>query len=393
MGRRAPKRKKAARARIAKRAAFLPFARPTIDERTIAAVGKVLRSGWITTGPHVQALESALSKYLGGRPVRTFTSATAALEIGLQVCGIGPGDEVIVPAMTFAATANVVVRVGARPVFVDVELATRNIDLAQAEHAVTGHTRAIMPVHFAGLPVEMDTLYDLARRRGLRVVEDAAHAIGSSYKGRRIGSFGDLAAFSFHPNKNMTTIEGGALSFGNPEEVGTAERLRFHGIAPGAAGEMDVLSPGGKYNLSDVAACIGRLQLSQLEGFNRQRRKLVARYFKHLHSDTALLLPARGDAGHSWHMFAPLLQLDKLRIGRREFIGRMREQGIAVGVHYPALHLFSFYRKSGYRRGQFPNAERIGDSTITLPLFPRMTLNDVDRVCDVCTQVLAETRR
>jgi len=168
--------------------------------------------------------------------VRTFTSATGALEVALQVCGIGPGDEVIVPAMTFAATANVVVRVGAKPVFVDVELATRNIDVAQVERAVTARTRAIMPVHFSGLPVELGALYDLAQRRGLRVVEDAAHAIGSRYKGRRIGSFGDLVAFSFHPNKNMTTIEGGALSFGDSAEVTSAERFRFHGIASAADG-------------------------------------------------------------------------------------------------------------------------------------------------------------
>lgn len=353
----------------------------------------MLRSGWIASGPQVKAFEAALSRYLGARPVRTFTSATGALEVALQVCGIGPGDEVIVPAMTFAATANVVVRVGARPVFVDVELATRNIDVAQAEHAITARTRAIMPVHFAGLPVDMDALYSLARRRGLRVVEDAAHAIGSSYKGRRIGSFGDLAAFSFHPNKNMTTIEGGALSFGNPAEVGIAERLRFHGIASGAGGEMDVLCAGGKYNLSDVAACVGLAQLPRLEAFNKQRRTLVARYFKRLRTDPALLLPARGDAGHSWHMFAPLLPLDKLRIGRIQFIERMRQHGIGVGVHYPALHHFSFYRQMGYRSGQFPDAEHIGRSTVTLPLFPAMSIKDVDRVCAACAQVLAESRR
>jgi len=376
-----------------KKAAFLPFARPTIDARTIAAVGTVLRSGWIASGPKVKALESALSRYLGGRPVRTFTSATGALEVALQVCGIGPGDEVIVPAMTFAATANVVVRVGAKPVFVDVELSTRNIDVAQAESAVTTRTRAVMPVHFSGLPVAMNGLYDLARRHGLRVVEDAAHAIGTSYRGQRIGSFGDLVAFSFHPNKNMTTIEGGALSFANPEEVEAAEQLRFHGIAPGPQGEMDVLSAGGKFNLSDVAACIGLEQLPRLDGFNRQRRKLVARYFKRLRTNSALLLPERGDSGHSWHMFAPLLQLEQLRIGRSEFIARMRDLGIGVGVHYPALHLFSFYRQLGYRPGQFPNAERIGRSTVTLPLFPSMTLNDVDRVCEACTRILAETRR
>ena len=233
-----------ARARAAKprpktaprQSAFLPFARPAIDEQTITAVGEVLRSGWITTGAQVEAFESALSNYLGGRAVRAFTSATGALEVALQACGIGPADEVIVPAMTFAATANVVLRVGARPVFADVDLATRNIDLGRAEQAITSRTRAIMPVHFAGLPVDMDALYALAERRGLRVIEDAAHAIGASHRGRRIGSFGDMVAFSFHPNKNITTIEGGALSIREPAEVRRVERLRFfaaHGIEAG----------------------------------------------------------------------------------------------------------------------------------------------------------------
>jgi dTDP-4-amino-4,6-dideoxygalactose transaminase len=191
---------------------YLPFAKPTIDEETIAGVAEVLRSGWITSGPKVQEFEQALSAYLGGRIVRTFTSATGALEVALQACGIGPGHEVIVPAMTFAASANVVMRVGAQPVFVDVELVTRNLDPAKLEAAITPRTRAIMPVHFAGLAVDMDRVYDVAKQHKLRVIEDAAHAIGTRWKDKRIGSFGDLVSFSFHPNKNMTTIEGGALS-------------------------------------------------------------------------------------------------------------------------------------------------------------------------------------
>src|SRR5690242_9854049 len=184
---------------------YLPFAKPTLDEQTIAGVVEVLRSGWIASGPKVQEFESALSEYLGGRIVRTFTSATGALEVALQACGIGPGDEVIVPAMTFAASANVVMRVGARPVFVDVALDTRNIDPQGVEAAITPRTRAIMPVHFAGLAVEMTRIYQIAERRGLRVIEDAAHAIGTRFEGKRIGSFGDMVSFSFHPNKNMTT--------------------------------------------------------------------------------------------------------------------------------------------------------------------------------------------
>lgn len=373
--------------------AFLPFARPAIDEETITAVSQVLRSGWITTGPQVEAFEAALSRYLGGRAVRAFTSATGALEVALQACGIGHGDEVIVPAMTFAATANVVLRVGARPVFADVDLATRNIDLGRAEKAITPLTRAIMPVHFAGLPVDMDALYTLAERRGLRVIEDAAHAVGSSHRGRRIGSFGDFVAFSFHPNKNLTTIEGGALSIREPAEARRVERLRFHGIELDDNGDMDVLEAGGKYNLTDVAACVGLGQLCRLEQFNQRRRSLAARYFERLKTDPAMLLPARGDQGHSWHMFAPLLPLEHMRIGRPQFIEEMRKRGVGVGIHYPALHLFSLYRKMGYRIGDFPNAERIGQSTVTLPLFPAMSENDVDRVCESCSGILGKFRK
>src|ERR1700741_115025 len=251
---------------------MLPFTRPSIDEDTIAAVSEVLRSGWLATGPKVAALESALSRYLGGRPVRTQTSATAGMEMALRACGIGPGDEVITPALSFVATANVIVRVGARPVFVDVELDSRNIDLDQVEAAITPRTRAIMPVHFSGLPVDMERLYTIAGRHGLRVIEDAAHAIGSTWRGKRIGSFGDLGCFSFHPNKNMTTIEGGAISGGSAEELKAIELHRWHGQVKSGADGFDTLLPGGKYNLSDVAAAVGLGQLRRLEEFNARRR-------------------------------------------------------------------------------------------------------------------------
>src|SRR4029077_4517812 len=208
---------------------MLPFTRPTIDEQTIQGVVDVLRSGWVASGPNVIAFEAALSNYLGGRPIRTQTSATAGMEMALLACGIGAGDEVITPAMSFVATANVILRVGARPVFVDVGLDSRNIDLDQVEAAITPRTRAIMPVHFAGLPVDMDRLYEIANRRKLRVIEDAAHAIGSAWRGRRIGSFGDLVCFSFHPNKNMMSIEGGAVSGGTPAGVQAPEVHRVYG--------------------------------------------------------------------------------------------------------------------------------------------------------------------
>jgi dTDP-4-amino-4,6-dideoxygalactose transaminase len=367
---------------------YLPFTRPTLDEETIQGVVAVLRSGWIATGPNVAELERALSAYVENRPVRLMTSATAALEIALQACGIGPGDEVITPAMSFVATANVITRVGARPVFVDIDTDTRNIDLEAAEAAIGPRTRAIMPVHFAGLPVDMDRLHAIAGKHGLRVIEDAAHAIGSAWRGRRIGSFGDLVCFSFHPNKNMTTIEGGAIVADSPAELTIVERQRFHGLARTAADQFDVTLAGGKSNLTDVAARVGLGQLARLEEFNAKRRRLVARYFERWGTEAPVRLPARGDEGHSWHIFAPLLPLGRTRMTRLEFIGAMERRRIGVGVHYPAIHLYSFYRSLGYREGQFPNAERVGRETVTLPLFPGMQAADVDRVVDAVESIL-----
>ena len=368
---------------------FLPFTRPTIDEETIQGVAEVLRSGWLASGPNVKKLEEALSAYFGGRPVRTQTHATAGLEHALLVAGVHAGDEVITPAMSFVATANVIVRVGARPVFVDVDLDSRNIDFDQVEAAITARTRAIMPVHFAGLPVDMDRLYEIAARHRLRVIEDAAQAIGSTWRGKRIGSFGDLVCFSFHPNKNLTTIEGGCVVGGSPQELRELELHRFHGQRKLAADEVDTLFAAGKANLSDVAARVGLGQLATLERSNARRRELVARYFSLWANDAPVRLPARGDEGHNCHMFAPLLPLDRLRISRLQFIQQMEERGIGVGVHYAsAIHLFTAYRALGYRDGQFPNAERIGRETVTLPLFPAMELSDVDRVVEAATDVL-----
>ncbi|MCX7037154.1 MAG: DegT/DnrJ/EryC1/StrS aminotransferase family protein [Proteobacteria bacterium] len=369
---------------------FLPFTRPSLDDATLQGVLEVLRSGWLATGPQVAAFESALSAYVGGRPVRVMTSATAALEIALLAAGIGPGDEVITPAMSFTATANVILRVGAKPVFVDVDLDTRNMDLALAAAAITPATRALMPVHFAGLPLDMTALYALARQHGLRVIEDAAHAIGSGLPGARIGSGGDLVCFSFHPNKNMTTLEGGALVADDPAELLLIERQRFHGLQRNADGTMDVSLPGGKANLTDVAARVGMGQLPLLDGFNDRRRHLAGLYFEQLADEPLLHLPARGDAGHSWHMFAPLLDLPRLSIGRAQFIELMRQREIGVGVHYPAIHLFSCYQQLGWKAGDFPNAERIGEQTVTLPLFPAMADSDVARVCDALRTILRE---
>ncbi|MDD2546065.1 MAG: DegT/DnrJ/EryC1/StrS aminotransferase family protein [Burkholderiaceae bacterium] len=367
---------------------FLPFTRPSLDEDTIAAVTAVLRSGWLTTGPQCRELEAALSAYVGGRPVRVMNSATAALEIALRIAGIGPGDEVITTPLSWVATANVILAVGATPVFVDVDRQTRNIDLDRLEAAITPRTRALLPVDLAGLPVDRDRLYGIARRHGLRVIEDAAQSCGANWQGRRIGSLGDLVAFSFHANKNMTSGEGGCLVLNDEHEARLCEKLRLQGVTRAADGAMDVDVLGGKSNLTDIAAAIGLGQLRQLDGFNARRRALARQYFAQLDPGLGLELPLPEFEHGNWHMFQPLLPLSRLRITRGEFIEAMRAEGIGVGVHYPAMHLFTLYRQRGFAEGDFPVAEDIGRRTITLPLFPAMQDADVRRVCDALARVL-----
>jgi dTDP-4-amino-4,6-dideoxygalactose transaminase len=367
---------------------FLPFARPSIDEETIADVAAVLRSGWITTGPRCAAFEAALSTRFGGRPVRLANSATAALEIALLLAAIGPGDEVITTPLSWVATGNVILAVGARPVFVDVDPTTRNIDLAAVAGAVTPRSRAILPVDLAGLPVDRGRLYDIARRHRLRVIEDAAQAMGARWHGREIGSFGDLVSFSFHANKNMTTAEGGCLVMNSEAEAALFEKHRLQGVVRLAGGEMDCELLGGKSNLTDVAAAIGLGQLRRLDSFNRRRAELARRYFARFPRDLGFELPLADFEHSNWHMFQPLLPA--AGITRPQFIEAMRAQGIAVGVHYPAMHLFSLYRSLGYVEGAFPNSESIGRRIVTLPLFPDMVEADVDRVCDAVTRVLGQ---
>jgi len=364
---------------------FLPFTRPSIDEETIAGVVEVLRSGWITSGPKVKEFEAELSRLCGGRPVLALNSGTAALEIGLRLAGVGPGDEVVTTPLSWVATSNVVLSLGARPVFVDVDPKTRNIDLERIEPSITNRTKAILPVYLAGLPVDLDRLYAIAGAHRLRVVEDAAQAFGSTWKGARIGSRGDLVAFSFHANKNITTAEGGAIVLPGESDVALAEKLRLQGVTRSGDDGMDVDVPGGKSNLTDVAARIGLGQLRRLDEFTDKRRELARRYFEIFDRNLGCELPVADFENCNWHMFQVVLPP---RAKRGEFIARMRERAIGVGVHYPAIHLFSLYRSLGWREGQFPHAERIGKGIATLPLFPGMEARDVERVCEAVSRTL-----
>jgi hypothetical protein len=343
----------------------------------------------------VQKFERALSAFCGGRPVKATSSATAAVEVALQLAGIGPGDEVITAAQSFFTVLNMIVKVGATPVFVDCDLVTRNIDLAEVEAAITPRTRAIMPTHWPGSLVDMDALHALARTRGLRVIEDAALVLGSQWQGRNIGAIGDLVTFSFHPNKNMTTIEGGALVVNDDAEAGRVDALRFHGITWLPDRTRDVTFPGGKFNLPDVNASIGSAQLDRLPEFLATRRALVARYCERFATDPPCVLPPRpreGD-GQSWNMFSVLLPLDRLTASRQELRDALDAQGIGTGVSYEALHLCTLGRRYGYQEGDLPVTERIARETLTLPLHAGMTAADVDRVCTALSAILAQVRK
>lgn len=369
---------------------FLPFSRPTIDEATIASVADVLRSGWITTGPKVLEFEKRLSEYFGGRPVRSFNSGTCTMEIALRIAGIGSGDEVITTPISWVATANVILEVGATPVFADIDPVTRNIDLDKVEAAITPKTRAIIPVYLAGKPVDMDRLYAIAAKHKLRVIEDAAQAIGSSWKGKPIGAFGDFVSFSFQANKNITTSEGGCLVLNNEDEAKLAEKYRLQGVTRSGWDGIEVDVLGGKYNMTDVAAAIGLGQFAQLDAITAQRRRLAKRYFEVLGKDfeaqTGAQLPVADFESTNWHLFQVVLPE---RITRADFMAKMKEHNIGIGYHYAPIHLFKLYRELGFREGMFPVAERVGRQIVSLPIFFAMNEGDVERVCEAMREVLA----
>lgn len=377
---------------------FLPFSKPSISDNAIADVVACLKSGWITTGPRVAQFTEDLKTYFQAPHALPLASATAGLHLALIAMNVQPGDEVITTPLTFAATLNTIVLAGAKPVLIDIDPQTLNMDLNLLQDAITDRTRVIMPVHFAGLPVDMDPLYAIAEHYGLRVLEDCAHAMGSEYKGKRLGSFGDTQVFSFHPNKNMTTGEGGCVVTRDQQLADQIARLRFHGIdrqswnryGKGGNQDYEIVLPGFKYNMMDIQAAIGIHQLKELHGFIERRNELADRYHEALSDWKQWTLPIRPDFDHlhSWHIFTPLINEDIARIDRNQFMQAMKERNVGTGLHYRAVHLYPFYRQEhGFNLGDFPHAEDVCERIVSLPLYPNMTDADHDRVLDVMYSV------
>ncbi len=373
---------------------FLPFSKPTISRAAIDDVVACLESGWITTGPRVAQFTEALQEYLGAPYVLPLTSATAGLQLALLALDLQPGDEVITTPLTFAATLNTIVLAGAKPVLVDIDPDTLNIDLNLVEAAITAKTRVIMPVHFAGLPLDLDQLYEIADRHELRVIEDAAHAIGTEFNGKRIGATGDTQVFSFHPNKNITTGEGGCVATRDAALAKKIGLLRFHGMDReawnrfGKSGSQDyeIVLPGFKYNMMDIQAAIGIHQLRELNDFLLRRAALAQRYEEALSDWPQWTLPKAPSYSHrhAWHLYTPLINADVAGMNRDEFMRSMKELNIGTGLHYRAVHLYPYYRDQfGFQTGDFPHAENVAERIVSLPLFPLMTDAEHDRVVDV----------
>lgn len=373
--------------RMARRKDFLVFGSPLIEEAEIAEVVSTLRSGWIGTGPKVQRFEEMFRRFCGSRHALAVSSCTAALHLSMLALGIRPGDEVIVPAMTFAATANAVIHAGGRPVLADCLRDTMNIDPDDVERKITRRTRAVIPVHFAGRPCEMDALGAIARRRGLDIVEDCAHAIEAEIGGRKVGTFGAFGCYSFYVTKNIVTGEGGMVVTANAARADRVKVLALHGMSRDAWKRFSdegykhyqVVHAGFKYNMTDMQAALGIHQLPRIQRYHRRRENICQAYDRAFR-DLPVFLPAPPAPGtvHARHLYTLLLDIDRAGISRDRFLEQMTRANIGVGVHYIALHLHPFYRRTyGYKPGDFPNAEWISQRTVSLPLSPKLSDKDV----------------
>jgi len=382
---------------------FLPFHTPTIGEEEIAAAVDVLRSGWLTTGSKAKEFERDFALFTGARYAVAVNSATAALHLALAAAGTKEGDEVIVPAMTFTATAEVVCYFKARPVLVDCERDTLNLDVDRLEAAVTPRTRAIIPVHFAGQACDMDRIMDFARAHRVTVIEDAAHALPSLYRKRMIGAIGDITCFSFYATKTITTGEGGMATTDNPQWAERMRVLSLHGISHDAwkrysaegSWYYEVMSAGYKYNLTDLAASLGIEQLKKCHAFYEARRRISAMYRAAFAGVPEITIPAcRPDVQHAWHLYVIQLKLQRLKIGRGQFIEELRSENIGASVHFIPLHLHPYYRDTfGCRPEDFPAATAVYERIVSLPIYPKMTDADVNDVIRAVTRIVERNRR
>jgi perosamine synthetase len=384
-------------------ATFLPFHRALIGEEEMEAVLEVLRSGWLTTGPRVKEFEAQFAAFVGAPHAIAVSSCTAALHLALAAIGLEAGDEVILPTMTFAASGEVALYFDAKPVLVDSLRGSFHMDPDAIERAITPRTRAIIPVHYAGYPCAMDEILQIAEQHGLKVIEDAAHALPSSYKGRPVGSIGDITCFSFYATKTLTTGEGGMITTGDAEFADRMRRLSLHGISKDAwkrysaegTWRYDVLEAGYKYNFTDLQAALGIAQLAKCEAMQRSRAAIAARYDAALGGLDAFEIPAYPEhVGHAHHLYVLLINADALRIGRDRVIEELKLRGIGTSVHFIPLHLHSLYRdRLGYAARQFPNAEERFERAISLPIYPGMSDADVDRVIEALVEVAREHGR
>lgn len=390
---------------------FLPFALPSIGEAEIFEVVDTLRSGWVTTGPKVKRFEADFTAYTAASHALAVNSCTAGLHMALAALGIGPGDEVIVPALTFCATANVVVHLGATPVLVDIG-SDFQIDPIAIEKSISSRTRALMPVHYAGQACDLNAIYEIAAEHKLAIIEDAAHAVGTTYRGKQIGSdqlasaYPNLqraTAFSFYANKNMTTGEGGMITTADAQLATAMRVLSLHGMSKDAwkrysdSGSWfyEVVSAGYKNNMTDIAAALGIHQLRRLDGFICARKRYARIYDAAFAGLDTLEIPiTHPDRNHVYHLYAIRLNLASLRIDRSEFINQLKELKIGASVHFIPLHLHPFYRDNfGYRRGDLPRAEAIYDTILSLPLYPSMSEKDVNDVIDAVHHISSTNRR
>jgi UDP-4-amino-4-deoxy-L-arabinose-oxoglutarate aminotransferase len=379
----------------------LPFSRPSIAREDIAAVAEVLESGWITTGAKCAELEERFAAAVGSRYGVALTSATAGMHVLLRALGIGPGDEVVTPSLTWVSTINLIELCGATPVFVDVDKHTAMTTADHVEAALTSKTKLIVPVHYAGAALDLAPLRALASRRGIPFIEDAAHAAGTEYDGKPIGSAG-TAVFSFHPIKNLTTGEGGMICTDSADLAARVRRLRFHGLgadsyqreAQGRAPQAEVIEPGYKYNLPDMNAALGISQLARLGDMNRKRQALAERYLESLTGFEGVLplgLPTHR-MRHAWHLFIVRIEPERAGLSRDEFMARLKARGIGTGLHFRAVHTHTYYRTRRALRLPLPNTEWNSERMCSLPLFPDMSFDDVDRVVETIRAVLREAQ-